>query len=991
MKKPFLNIKYPIILTLILVFSATDAQAGPDVEIVSLDIGKFEYYPNGEVRVDCDIRNIGDETARNVIMALYVSVDTTITPDDHLLREEVDESIVPGVTSHNLLLGWIRLRDLPPGEYYIGVIITCSGDTNPANDTDYISTSISFNGSDLTLESIELSDFTHSEPDEVSVDYLVRNIGPWNSFRYSMSFYASSDTTINADDYRVRFISHNGIEAGGVASHSARIRFVDIPRGDYYVGITFRCDSDVDKTNNSICSNETLTIIPIPPDIIVQDVQVRDVWVRYGLYRPGDQIDVYVLVENIGSGPAEGYTVDCYASTDDNIESSDYHIGNAVRGPLGRGEEDQFDTSFTLPDDIPEGDYYIGVTVTCPYDTNPGNNEGEDGNPVWVGPPVYLVVQSVNATDDIYKPGDNIMVNIVIENIGEQSPYSCNIDFYASTDRYISVNDYEIKNVSRSGLTPGESHSFNTTCQFPSDIPEGDYYIGVIVTWSYDGGSENTDRNSSRTVWVGPPVDLAVQSLNATNGVYQPGDEIVVYSLIDNVGEQTSENYTVDYYASTDANIATSDYHISYVNRSGLAAGEQHSYETTCQFPFNIPAGNYYIGIIVTCPKDYDPADNVGDDNTTVELVHPAGYVCGQMKYQDRWSRKHPIRYALVKIYEDDNNNNPLDDRVIGQTYTDHNGTYGVIVLNDDQSGQDIYVKVFTDSNDYPGITSKICDVKDDIFGETYSLESSLYLHPQDSSVIVDMTAPKSRGAFMVCDSVIEGFHKAKTFFDVNLPEITTYWPSSEDSSYYISSVGIFIAQDDRGDRDVIMHEYGHYIAETYGFAQGSVGEDPTHYWNLDLRYNPDNRTDEEAMNLAFREAWASLFSIATQRGDFWYPNSGDTRYHDVDEGSGKTFKVDLEEDTDAHDSPGQYFENMNCCALWDIFDDHDSRDDDNDTLSDTSLSKIWTISRDYQPDDIIDFWNSWFQSYDYASEITRIFRDHEMSFPKPEQTNPTP
>ncbi len=243
----------------------------------------------------------------------------------------------------------------------------------------------------------------------------------------------------------------------------------------------------------------------------------------------------------------------------------------------------------------------------------------------------------------------------------------------------------------------------------------------------------------------------------------------------------------------------------------------------------------------------------------------------------------------------------------------------------------------------------------------------------------------------MVCDSVIEGFHKAKTFFDVNLPEITTYWPSSEDSSYYVSSVGIFIAQDDRGDRDVIMHEYGHYIAETYGFAQGSVGEDSIHYWNLDLRYNPVERTDEEAMNLAFREAWASLFSIATQRGDTGYPNSGDTGYQDVDEGSGETLEVDLEGGTDAHDSPGQYFENMNCCALWDIFDDHNSRQDNNDTLSDTSLSKIWTISRDYQPDDIIDFWNSWFQSYDYASEITRIFRDHEMSFPKPEQTNPTP
>lgn len=600
-----------------------------------------------------------------------------------------------------------------------------------------------------------------------------------------------------------------------------------------------------------------------------------------------------------------------------------------------------------------------------------------------------VVLPYAHGNNYTFKPGDEVVVRFWIKNIGDQTSNSYTVDYYASTDSDISVNDYEIKNVSISGLAPGESHNFNTTCQFPFDIPEGYYHIGIIVTWSYDGGSENTYGSSNRTVWVGPPVDLAVQSVNATNGDYQPGDEIVVYSLIENIGERTSESYTVDYYASTDAAITNSDYHIGYVNRSGLAAGEQHSYETTCQFPLNMPAGNCYIGIIVTCPKDYDPANNVGRDNATVEIVHPAGYVCGQMKYQDRWRREHPIRYALVEIYEDDNNDNPLDDRVIGQTYTDHNGNYGVIVLNDDQSGQDIYVKVFTDSNAYPGTTSKICNVKDDIFGESYSLESSLYLHPRDSSVIVDMTEPKSRGAFMVYDSVIEGFGKAKTFFDVNLPEITTYWPSSEDSSYYTSSIGIFIAQDDRGDRDVIMHEYGHYIAETYGFAQGSVGEDPTHYWNLDLRYNPVDRTDEEARNLAFREAWASLFSIATQRGDTWYPNSGDTWYQDLDEGSGETLEVDLEGGTGAHDSPGQYFENMNCGALWDIFDDNNDGQDNNDTLSDTSLSKIWTITRDFKPDDIIDFWNSWFQSYDYASEITRIFRDHEMSFIKPEPPQP--
>jgi hypothetical protein len=69
------------------------------------------------------------------------------------------------------------------------------------------------------------------------------------------------------------------------------------------------------------------------------------------------------------------------------------------------------------------------------------------------------------------------------------------------------------------------------------------------------------------------------------------------------------------------------------------------------------------------------------------------------------------------------------------------------------------------------------------------------------------------------------------------------------------------------------------------------------------------------------------------------------------------------------------------------MLDDSDDGEDDNDTLSDTSLLKIGTVILEWQPDDIIDFWNSWFQSYDYEDEITRIFADHEMQFAKPELT----
>ena len=174
------------------------------------------------------------------------------------------------------------------------------------------------------------------------------------------------------------------------------------------------------------------------------------------------------------------------------------------------------------------------------------------------------------------------------------------------------------------------------------------------------------------------------------------------------------------------------------------------------------------------------------------------------------------------------------------------------------------------------------------------------------------------------------------------------------------------------------------YIAQIYGVALGEVGEDPTHYWDRDLRDYPSVRSNEHAMNLAFREAWASLFSIATQYGDTWYPYSGDSYYDDEDEEGGWTIKVDLDNVGENKFSPGQYFENMNTGTLWDIFDDKNDKPEGKDTLSDPSLEKIWIISRDYKPEDILDFWNDWFKKYDYEEQMNYIYKIHEMPQQKP-------
>jgi len=828
------------------------------------------------------------------------------------------------------------------------------------------------NASDINVLEVSLDKYFYHPGDTADIYYKFRVNNPSGEIKtISVEVYASSDTSITEDDF---YLGGESESAGvGIYTQGSLRSYQipgDIPQGDYYIGVIISSDTGLSDTGYD---SSTVFICPAgTPDLKLTYIGI---WDSYSII-PGGSGSVNFTVENIGTDESGEFFVYLYVSEDTTITDDDYEVGHHRVGSLDPREETNIYKAFSLPDDIPCGDYYIGGIVDCSNETNLENNSC-CGDSFSVVAPVDISVQNVSVNLKNCIPGGSINVTVTVENIEQMSSDAYTVDYYASTNY---TTTHFLGSLERSGLSSGETETFDHLCQLPQDIPQGQYYIGVKLTCDNDTNDDNNEGWST-FITVGPSSNLAVESLEGADGTYIPGDQITVYTLIKNIGDVASQAYTVDYYASTDANITTSDYYIGYVNRSGLAAGAQHSYDTTCQFPPNMPAGNYHIGIIITCPQEYDPANNVGCDSATVELVHPAGYICGRMQYKDRRNQEHPIRYALVKICEADNNDDPLDDPVIQQTHTDHNGNYGAIVLNAGGSGQKIYVKVFTEgvSGAYPGTMSEISHVKDDVFDQTYYLKSPLYSHPQDSSLMVDMTVPNSGGAFMVYDSVIEGFHKARTFFAIELGEIATYWPCSEDQSYYAPSEGIFICQDDRADRDVIMHEYGHYIAQICAFAQGPVGDNPVHFWDLDLRYNPVYRTDGQARNLAFREAWASLFSVATQYGDTWYPNSGDTKYQDLDELTGKIFDIDLEEDTGAHKSPGQFYESMNCCALWDIFDDYSYSQDDDDTLSDPSLSKIWAISRCCRPDDIIDFWNGWFQQFDHEAQMTRIFQAHRM------------
>ncbi len=690
-------------------------------------------------------------------------------------------------------------------------------------------------------------------------------------------------------------------------------------------------------------------------------------------YIASDQIKLLTEVENIGDQVSDSYTVSYYASSDGTITADDYYLGSTTRSGLAPDSDSVFEPVYPIPEGIPDGHYAIGMIVECSNDTVLDNNVRRASGGIRVHVPVAdLTVRTVDALGRCCRPGEPLNVITTIENTGLKASSSYSIDFY--------IGDHFIGNAGRGSVEPKTQDTFETSCTVSGQTPEGYYFVSIAVTCSDDSDTEN-NQGQSGEIWVGPYADLTVENVEVGAGTYAPGDTVVVYSLISNIGDRALETYATDYYLSTDNDITPTDHHIGYADRTGLAPGQQHSYETTCQLPPYLPTGDCYIGAIVTSADDGQWDNNCGHIDTAVTVVHPAGYLCGQIQYKDRPGRQHPVRYAQVEIYE---GQDEPGDPEIARTHTDTNGYFGMVLPQAEGQDRPVYVKVRTKGvgGAYPGTTSTICEVRDGVLETPYFFRSLLYELPADASLAINVIIPNTDGAFAVYDSVVEGFHKARTFFGLELDPVTTYCPSPYNGSFYIpGEASIHISEDDWGDRDVILHEYGHFLAEACNFAQGEVGQYNQHYWNSDLRWTPRSHSDAQAQYFAFREAWPTLFSIATQYGDTWYPSAGDTKYQDRVIWAEWTFEIDLEKDTEAHDSPGRYFENMNCCALWDIFDDHDDLADNNDVFSDTSLAKIWTVTQACHPNDIEEFWYGWFQHFDHEEEVTRIFLDHEMPF----------
>jgi hypothetical protein len=271
-------------------------------------------------------------------------------------------------------------------------------------------------------------------------------------------------------------------------------------------------------------------------------------------------------------------------------------------------------------------------------------------------------------------------------------------------------------------------------------------------------------------------------------------------------------------------------------------------------------------------------------------------YARGGLKLQ-------PVRWAKVDVI--------VNGSVIGSATTDDRGAYAIWVNTN--PGNRVIATT--------GLTVKVHADRGNI--KIARSDTEVVPGPGDAFVANDdMPRGRHSDIFGVRDALIYGQdfltrYASETQIRV-VPDYdgsTSFWgPSTAETGRCLAKC-IHIRVDDERDWDVVLHEFGHYAMERFGYATSAGG---AHHLDQNLRETHDK---QEAIELAWNEGWPTFFSMLVQRemnlAALGLPDVGDTRYDDAEPVADQT----VHESVDHSAGHGEDNEGAVAAVLWDLYD----------------------------------------------------------------------
>jgi subtilase family serine protease len=510
-----------------------------------------------------------------------------------------------------------------PTEEFVNEKFYRSNNKNQQEDIDYSNFKVSIPTLvDLSTQFLDVTTETYNGGDTIDVDFAFYNREVGDAGNFTVDFYLSDNNFISTGDTKIGsrdFTGLAGKSLTGILTESLQLP-TDLPSGDRYIGIIIDSKKEIKETNerNNLNQGETIDIdrSSPPPAEANSLTQGEDVDTLEAILQSqsdllgfsfdvvnepleaGKPVNVAFSILNNGRADSGSFTVDIYASSDESIATNDFKLGSyTVDNVAGYNKSGEIEVSYDLPDeDSPfwlnqgSGAYFVGAVIDSKdevIETNENNNSNQaetfdyEGVKIVNNSLVDLTGTHLKSVQDRVTPGGSFDIGFTVANQGPGTTDRFNVDFYISTNDYISGGDYKLGSYGIDGGLTGNSDTGLLSNRFQLPGAEdafwqgsgGTYYVGMIIDPENDIAEFESKRfklkppfnnNSNRgesidkdAVEVGgfegeTSADLLSIEFNVIPEEIEAGEKLDVEYKIYNQGGSTAEQFSTNFYIFTE-------------------------------------------------------------------------------------------------------------------------------------------------------------------------------------------------------------------------------------------------------------------------------------------------------------------------------------------------------------------------------------------------------------------------------------------------------
>jgi uncharacterized membrane protein len=481
------------------------------------------------------------------------------------------------------------------------------------------------------ITDFQVIDGPHKPGDEVGATVTVENTGDsTHTFFVGYSAIGPDGEYYDNDGQTGRTVTLSPGESDRV--YVSWTVEADAPLGEYGVVASVWEESDRDNLDNRLDERTKSNAFTVEEETI--DAQVVDFDPESGTYRPGDEVDAEVTVENTGNTEHTffvGYSV--IGSSGDTYDNDD-ETGETVT--LDPGERETITVSWEVTDDVPDGEYDAVASIWEESDrdelyTRLGS-EREYGAFDVEEIDIDAELSSVDVQRGTYEPGDTVTATAIVENTGNtEHTYFVGYSVIGPNGNFYDNDEETGRTVT---LDPGESRSVGLGWDVPDGAPDGTYDARVSVWQESDRGSLDTRLATSERSRVfdvqTTTIDAALQSVSVSSGSYRVGESVTTTVTVENTGN-TAHTFFLGYTV-TGPNGGTYDNDEETGQRVTLDPGESRTITLDWTVTDSAPTGSYDARVSVWKESDRDNlqtrlADVRRFDQFSVERVEIDGTV----------------------------------------------------------------------------------------------------------------------------------------------------------------------------------------------------------------------------------------------------------------------------------------------------------------------------------------------------------------------------